>query len=342
MLTLTEYQSLVVTRISQMIDVYIEQLDTLNPYLFSHMQYFKKLSTTDGKRIRGYLIYVGANCYSSIESKTILDLSVAIELFHTAILIHDDIMDRSEKRRGIASFHTYEDELYHDKHIAQSIAIAIADAGFFMAQQAIVTTKFTPLTKTSILKEFNTAALQLAYGQIYDMINTVETDLTFDQLLDIFNLKTGSYTFTLPLHMGFIAASQDKRKKNLDAYAYHSGLVFQLTDDLLDIYAGEDSTGKSGFADVANGKITSVIRLLIDKADEKDTIYLCKALKKPKTLDTENLLTLLHKYSIKQAMEELIHEHTTQALASLNKSSIHPEPKGILQQITLSLTNRKK
>ncbi len=348
LLGIKDCEPFVTKRIEELLDKEIHASQKFGNFLPEHITYFKKLSTVNGKRVRAYLIYLGSQLFASNEeavmSKDVLDLAAAVEIFHTAILIHDDIEDQGTIRRGIDTYHIFEQKKYNSKHIGESLAIDIGDAGYFFAVDIIANISSMPVTdRLRTMKMFARVAINLSYGQAFDIISTIthSSDISFERLLDICNLKTGTYTFLLPLKMGMVSSGNFRYADTINDYAYHSGIVFQLTDDILDIFADPETTGKVSCGDLREGKINGIIKKTLEMADKGDKAYITSILtQEEKDIDTERVREIIKRCGALDTLHEYINSHTQSAIQSLEGIEGQEMVKKNLKKLVLSLHGR--
>lgn len=182
-----------------------------------------------GKGIRGVLCKLGyelANQKSEVRNQTsdIWKVGAALEIMHTAILVHDDIMDKSPTRRGKPSLYT---------SMGTDQAIALADYGFFLSLQIISETGFPDREKTEALRFLSQVMVDTALGQIMD--------LKKHEPILVAKLKTAQYTISGPLGLGAILAGADQMIGILREFGESLGIAFQIRDDILDGEAMDQS-----------------------------------------------------------------------------------------------------
>lgn len=187
-------------------------------------------SCQGGKGIRGSLVRLGyqlAGGPATAGSKEIIKISAAYEIMHTAILAHDDIMDKSLTRRNKPS-------LYADlgnNHYGISQAISLGDWGFFLSFKIISESKFDTARKTDALVLFSRTMMDTGLGQMLDLQKV-------NPLL-VMKLKTAYYTIAGPLQTGALLAEADKRMvRRLGEFGENLGIAYQIRDDILDNEAG--------------------------------------------------------------------------------------------------------
>ena len=177
-------------------------------------------------------------------------LSLAYELFQTSILIHDDIIDNDNLRRGkdtihYANYKKYKSLNEHDaKKTSESIAICIGDYGFFKVNEIIINNYKNSPHFAKLFKYYNDIVLKTVEGEIVDVVlsfegkyNAVEKDLE-DNIMLIYKLKTAFYTIIGPLCLGLIlGGAEDEKLKDIQTFGEKIGIAFQIQDDILGIYA---------------------------------------------------------------------------------------------------------
>ncbi len=179
-----------------------------------------------GKKVRGSLIMLGFQIAGGT-SKEIINVACAYEILHTAILVHDDIMDQSPLRRGVPALY---------KKTSSEVAMTLGDFGFFLSMKLIVESKLP--NKEEALKIFANTLMDTAVGQIMDLkkLDPETTAL----------LKTARYTIAGPLQLGATLAGASKEQINLlGEFGEDVGIVFQIQDDLLDGEATEGDRKKA-------------------------------------------------------------------------------------------------
>ncbi|MBR7025189.1 MAG: polyprenyl synthetase family protein [Selenomonadaceae bacterium] len=210
-----------------------------------------------GKRLRPMLFLLCANSKTSCPPEKTMPLAVALELIHTASLVHDDIIDMAKKRRGV--------ETANSKYSSQ-IAVLVGDYLFAKAFQLIAENDYGAEVSTILSK----LVKNLCVGEIRQDRSLFEVP-TLEEYYTRINLKTAIFLSSC-CRLGAIVAKMDKREvENLTAYGAGLGLAFQIIDDLLDFFGDEKITGKPHGGDLKSGVITlPVIRALetSDKSSE--------------------------------------------------------------------------
>ena len=183
-----------------------------------------------------------------------MPLAIALELIHTASLVHDDIIDTSKKRRGV--------ETANSKYGAQ-IAVLIGDYLFAKAFQLVAENNYGAAVSTILSK----LVKNLCVGEITQDRSLYEVP-TLSEYYTRINLKTAIFLSSC-CELGAIVAEMDKREvENLTAYGTGLGLAFQIIDDLLDFFGDEKITGKPHGGDLKSGVITLPVIRALEVSDE--------------------------------------------------------------------------
>lgn len=170
-----------------------------------------------GKKIRGFLIRLGFELAGG-KGREILEIAAAYEILHTSILAHDDIIDKSPRRRGQPS-------LYKSAGIEQ--AITLADYGFFLSMKIISESKFAQILKIKALNLFSKTMVDTAIGQMLDIARG-DPEI-------VAKFKTARYTIAGPLKLGAVLGGADGRLLGLlGLFGENLGITFQIRDDILD------------------------------------------------------------------------------------------------------------
>lgn len=227
-----------------------------------------------GKYLRASLIALGYHSFGKSDND-FLPLSIALEVFQTSILIHDDIIDMADKRRGRDTIPTKYQKIYSNpvkddgsfnekrKNTSDSMALCLGDLGFYLANQIMIKGYFKNPNLPFILDYYNNIAIKTCKGEMIDVILPFyeefyeSSDDLEGSIFEIYKLKTAWYSVIGPYVLGSILAgvSQDKIDK-LESVLLNLGVAYQIKDDLLGIYGSEDKIGKSASSDAKEFKQT--------------------------------------------------------------------------------------
>ncbi|HSA83960.1 MAG TPA: polyprenyl synthetase family protein [Patescibacteria group bacterium] len=242
----------------------------------SHLKRLTKLlvnSNKEGKHIRGALVCLGYELVSQQQMKDLYKVSAGYEIMHTALLIHDDIMDKSATRRGRPTLY----RALGGNHYGMSQAISLGDAGFFLAIDMLNRSRIPEKRKATVLSFFFEIILQTINGQMLDIALAHKLAAFSEKdVLKIAQYKTAYYTLVGPLVIGALLAGAGKRSiERLTSFGEHLGIAFQLQDDLLGIFGDENILGKSTSSDIEEGKNTLLfINAFMNATDEQKTFLM--------------------------------------------------------------------
>lgn len=209
-----------------------------------------------GKRIRPTLMLLAYNLFKDNPEKILMN-AVALETYHNYTLLHDDLMDNADLRRG--------HETVHKKWDANT-AILSGDSMLVLAYERMAQCDEKHLAK--VLKLFTTTALEIGEGQQFDMEFENRNDVKEEEYIEMIRLKT-SVLLACALKMGAILAdASDEDAENLYKFGEQIGLAFQLQDDYLDVYGDTKVFGKEIGGDITSNKKTYMLINAFNLADE--------------------------------------------------------------------------
>jgi geranylgeranyl diphosphate synthase type I len=284
--TLTSYKKAVEKELDTFFSEKYESAKNIDPYSAEMVSLLKDFTLRGGKRIRGALFYHGYICFSEENKEEILKMSMAIELLQSYLLIHDDIMDDDDFRRGKPSLHkSYEmiiDKKFNvedAKHIGKSLAIVAGDICCAFSNEIFAKAKIPDDKKIKAITYLNHVVHKVCYGQALDILSCIREDIEHKDIEKINNLKTSTYTITGPLILGAIVAGADEDEiKKLEDIFSPLGEAFQLQDDILGLFGTEEKLGKPIGSDIREGKKTLLILKAIENASKEEKEFIKKSL----------------------------------------------------------------
>jgi geranylgeranyl diphosphate synthase type I len=222
-----------------------------------------------GKRLRPafcHWAHVGAG--GDPDDPLAVDAGAALELLHAFALLHDDVMDGSDTRRGRPATHIAFAERHRarrwrgeSRRFGDGVAILAGDLAFTWADQLVLP---APLAARQLFAELR---LELDMGQYLDVVGTAQGGLDPARAKVVCRYKSGTYTIERPLHLGAALAGRlDELEGPLSAVGLPLGDAFQLVDDLLGAFGDEAATGKPVGGDLREGKPTLLHALAVDRA----------------------------------------------------------------------------
>nr|MCR5710800.1 polyprenyl synthetase family protein [Bacteroidales bacterium] len=287
-----------------------------------------------GKRIRPKMCLLTYNLFSDDMRGPIIFPAMALEVFHEFTLIHDDIMDRSDTRRGMPTVYRKWNE---------NVAILSGDAMSILAYQYLAHAPEAVLPR--VLDLFSATAMQVCEGQQYDMDFETAPFITMDDYLGMIGLKTAVLIACSAKMGALIGGATEPVCRALYDFGYQLGLAFQITDDYLDTFGDEKVFGKRIGGDIANNKKTWLLVECFRRADGARKQRLAELMRMG---DGESLAkfdgvrALYGELGVKEAAEEAIVALHRKAVEALAGACLAPDTTRVLLQFAQELIHREK
>lgn len=284
-----------------------------------------------GKRIRPVLMLMAYELYRD-DVETILPTALGLEMYHNYTLLHDDVMDRADMRRGKPTVHKVWNE---------NTAILSGDAMLVLAYQLMGQARAEHLK--AVLDLFTETALEIGEGQQYDMEFEQRMDVREEEYIEMIRLKT-SVLLACAVKMGAMQAGASATdQEHLYAFGESLGLAFQLQDDLLDVYGDPKTFGKKIGGDILEGKKTYMLINAFRLANDAQ----CEALERWLVTSSDDsakiaaVTDLYNQIGIRQLAEEKIKHYFDAAFAHLDAVQLPAERKQPLRALALGLFGRQ-
>ena len=288
-----------------------------------------------GKRIRPVLMMLAYNLYRN-DVQTILPQALAIEIYHNYTLLHDDLMDKAELRRGKPTVH---------KIWNNNAAILSGDTMLVMAYKSMI--HHCPTQKMpDVLNLFSETALLIGEGQQYDMDFETRNDVTEAEYIEMIRLKT-SVLLACSMKIGAILADAPHDDASLlYDFGQNLGLAFQLQDDYLDVYGDPAVFGKNTGGDILCNKKTFLLIHAYNRADHDLRAQLNDWMTKPyntfnPTEKIEAVTTIYNRLNIREICNKKIDDYFNKASELLNQLPLPESRKACLRDMAHSLLLRK-
>ncbi|MGN2636384.1 polyprenyl synthetase family protein [Nocardia takedensis] len=306
-----------------------EVIDTLEEFLFA-----------GGKRLRPVLCVLGWSAAADLDAPApVVRAAASLELFHAAVLIHDDIIDASDTRRDRPTVHRALSARHRDRpdpdRFGVDAAIVLGDLTMVWAAELLHTAGLTPAQLTAALPVLDSMRAEVMYGQYLDLLATARPDADLERAMRIVRYKTVAYTCERPLLLGAALGDANREvRAALSAYARPVGEAFQLRDDLLGVFGDPSRSGKSNLEDLREGKHTALIALALEHATPADAHRLRTALGDPDLdEDTAAVCRDLLSATAKPRVEAMIAARAEQAAAALADAPFPPPVIAALHRI---------
>ena len=286
-----------------------------------------------GKRIRPVLTLMGYNLWKE-DPERILMPAVGLETYHNYTLLHDDLMDNADMRRGHETVHRRWDA---------NKAILSGDSMLVLAYQRM---QQVPAEKLpAVLNLFTETALEIGEGQEYDMTFETRNDVTEDEYIEMIRLKT-SVLLACALKIGALLADAPQEDADrLYRVGEQVGLAFQLQDDLLDVYGDPKVFGKSIGGDITSNKKTYMLINAFNRANDeqrKELEHWIGAKEFNRQEKVAAVTRLYDEIGIRALCEEKINYYFQQARQTLAEVNVPEERKAQLRQYMDELLHRNK
>lgn len=288
-----------------------------------------------GKRVRPQLAMIASQMFGG-KDEEVLPAALALEVFHNFTLLHDDVMDKADVRRGRPTVHIKWDE---------NTAILSGDQMLIEAYKLLSGVPEDKLPK--VLQLFNKMATEICEGQQYDVDFESQEQVTIDDYLKMIRLKT-SVLLANALQTGaYIAGANEAQQQSLYEFGIYVGLAFQIQDDILDVWGNPATFGKAVGGDISCNKKTFVylqaIRLLGGEVMRREVIELKEwysQILKDNTKKITAVKEIFEHLGVRATCEKVVEDYTQKALALLNQLPQNTATEQ-LRQLANKLNTRK-
>lgn len=306
-----------------------------------------------GKRLRGEFLAAG---FRSVHGDAadgpipdcVLSAAAALELFHAAALAHDDIIDRSDTRRGAPSTHRHF-EAQHEAfawagaadHFGEGSAIIFGDLLLVWSDECFLDASLgaaSPEAGRRAREEFRRMRAEVAAGQFLDLVEEVAWPCVKVADLDararrVATAKSARYSVESPLVLGaLLAGADDRRVEEIRAFGLPLGLAFQFRDDILGVTGDSAVTGKPAGDDIREGKRTVLIAHAMETSDEDGRAWFEARLGEPSLTDRDvaDMIERLHELGAIEFVEHEIERLLAEALVKLDAANLDERSHALL------------
>ncbi len=282
--TFSKYMESERNKINDAIERYFDRIlnEVRDQHMLKIVDELRAYTVSGGKRIRPILIVAAYRMFGG-KGDEIYDAAISIELSQSFFLIHDDIMDRSDLRRGKKSYHRKVEDIIGNvkdrEHMAEALAIVAGDLAVDYSFDSLLESDFPTEKKLRALRQLVEIIKVTGYGEGLDMLSSAGVKLKQNDLIRLHLRKTAKYTLEGPLLMGAYLAGKTDHLDDMKAYGNLVGLAFQLHDDVIGLFGTQEEIGKPPKSDVNEGKQTLLMIKAIEKSNEdlksfvQETLY---------------------------------------------------------------------
>lgn len=322
-----EYKAKINDAIESIYDIKLENVK--NRFLKYYYLELKDYFLAGGKRIRPLLCVATYNAFKERRDERIIVPSIGTEFLHNASLIHDDIIDKDDFRRGKPAFH-FRFRNYHENYelkrmeavdFGNSIGIIGGDSAFFLGLEAYFLNDFNWELNLQAIKYYEQAFIGIANGVLIetDMVN--QTNLTLSDYIEMISLKTGALIEKSILIGANYAEAAKECFEDLSIYGINLGIVFQIIDDILGTFGDEKLTGKPTDGDIRENKLTALKIAALSNLGNSSKTRLIEILENPNMSqnDVKEVKDLFNEADVINSCNELANIYYQKAKSSLVK-----------------------
>nr|YP_009293617.1 prenyl transferase [Rhodymenia pseudopalmata]AOM64299.1 prenyl transferase [Rhodymenia pseudopalmata] len=292
-----------------------------HPILYAAAEH---LFNAKSKRIRPAIVLLAAQV--SMQETSVLSehrrLAEITEIIHTASLVHDDVVDDCQTRRGVETVHS----TFNTKVAILAGDFLFAQASWYLAN----------LNNLEVVKAISKVITDFAEGEVRQGLNYFNSFISIDDYIEKSFYKTASLIAASCKGAAMISNANKEIQENFYLYGKHLGLAFQITDDILDITGSKDSLGKPAGSDLKNGNFTAP---LIFALQEKKELYEYINREFKNKEDVNEAIEIIKNSQAIQKAKDLAREHIQASLQALKKQH-ECEAKKILESISISILYR--
>ena len=309
-----------------------------------------------GKRLRPAFAYWGWRgatsdvTLGSAEESAVVHAVTGLEFLQACALIHDDVMDGSDTRRGLpaahrrfAGVHRNEQWLGSPESFGVGAAILLGDLCLSWADEVLLTSDLDRDAVTRAKRVYDEMRSELMAGQYLDLLEQANGGGSVDRAMQVVRYKSAKYTIERPLHIGAaIAGAPEEIVAAYSGYGLPLGEAFQLRDDVLGVFGDPEQTGKPAGDDLREGKRTVLIALAHQRADDAQRGHLRALLGDP-GLDhsgVETLRSIIADTGALASTETMIDELLDRSLASLDGAGLSDDAREVLTGLAYAATRR--
>jgi geranylgeranyl pyrophosphate synthase len=315
-------------------------------------QALKNLGSTGGKRVRPYVMLTAYQGLGGADSSGVLPLAAALEVLHTSMLIHDDIIDRDYVRYGRPNVTAQYRERYRQEHIAEDQRNHYANAAALLAGDLVLSGAYGLVMAADLPASQRVAAAQILHDSVFavaggELLDMEAALLPFEKVdsLVIARLKTAAYSFVYPLSMaGMLANAPLASRQSLEVMGTALGIAYQLTDDILGLFGDEAIIGKTATGDIAEGKRTYLMQAALRRATPVQRVQLEAVL-------GQGAVTVAQATIVREVVkasgaltetQALVRQYAAEAKAALRKAQVQVDAETELMQLVDLATGRQR
>ena len=352
--TLLQVREEVQSELNSYLTLQREYLSAIGSELIPVCDALESFLLEGGKRLRPLFAYAGFAATGRVATPADIRAFTSLELLQACALIHDDLMDRSDTRRGKPAIHRHFENMHQQEamngladQFGEAAAVLLGDLALVWSDHLLHTSGVTNDALLSALSVHDEMRIELMAGQYLDVREAGEKSPSVDRSLRIARYKSGKYTIERPLHLGASLAITDATQRKsligiLSAYGLPLGEAFQLRDDMLGIFGDPSITGKPAGDDLREGKRTVLMAMTLERADQATAAKINAALGREDLTadDIEEIRALITDTGAVKDVEDLIEGLLSNALTAANSAEIDPSARELFVELASSAIRR--
>jgi len=309
-----------------------------------------RTSVSGGKRFRAAFCWWGHLAVAEPDDRAgLLKACASLELLHASALVHDDVMDASDVRRGRPATHRAFETLHRDRGWSASAeqygaaaAILLGDLLLSWSDELLRTSGLPAPRVLDALGYFDLTRSEVVTGQFLDVSAQARGTADVDVAMTVLRYKSAKYSIERPLHIGAALAGGTRETiAELTRFGLPLGEAFQLRDDLLGVFGDPEETGKPAGDDLVEGKRTVLVALALDGLGPDDRALLDQSLGRPLSAQqVGELRALIDRSGAREQVEQVITTLTDRALAALDSADVREEARTVLRELAAAATQR--
>ena len=320
------------------------QLDVVTESLRSFM--------ASGKRVRPIFCWWAWRGCGGTDSDPALRAAASLEFIQGCALIHDDVMDRSDTRRGQPAVHRRFEQLHDNSNwfglandFGEASAILIGDLALTWADQAYYESGLDLEALHRGKPVYDNMRTEVVAGQYLDVLQQAQRSHDREDILKVAQFKTAKYTIERPLHLGAAwADAPESTVAALSEFGLPLGVAFQVRDDIMGVFGDPSETGKPAGDDVREGKYTFLIDYAYAAGNPATTEVLDGALGNPNLThtDVDQVRQAILETGALDTAEAFISRQLDHALQALDRADLEPEATNVLRQLAQAAAHRSQ
>lgn len=357
-LDLNKIPEVVRDRLTRFLDAQASTISQIGDPVTEAVSHLRDFVLNGGKRIRplyvwaGFLAAQGAE-KSSENFEAVLDAAASLEFIQACALIHDDIIDSSDTRRGAPTVHRAVEAEHRrrnfegsSEHFGLSVSILAGDMALVWAEDMLQDSGLSAEALARTREAWRGMRTEVIGGQLLDIYLESQANESVELANSVNRFKTAAYTIARPLHLGAsIAGGSQELIDALLHYGHDIGIAFQLRDDLLGVFGDPAITGKPAGDDIREGKRTVLLSLALQSADKNSPEAAAEIRagigKVTAPEDIARIASLIRDTGAEAEVEQRISELTASGLAHLDDVEIPEQVREQLRALAIRSTERR-